>query len=201
MSDDNTNDNGNNHNDPGSRASQIDAMVAAAGARVSHSNALKSPTGTQANVKVDSDGNVHFDGPITTPDRIPDSGICLDTARATSEARMEALRARLIAVSFDPVTGASTPVLQGRDRDLVAMQFTTEQNNYWYSEAQFAKIEAQRANDRTWADAEANERLTMLRVTGGNPAKLARLNELLGDEELKTAAKAMLADRFERGRG
>lgn len=194
MSEDNTNPRAN-------IAAQIDAMVTAAGAGVERSQRLASVDGTRAHsVKVDHDGSVRFEGTAHEAERTPDSGIDLDRSRVVNAERVSKLQAQLDEVRFDPRTGAPAHVVQGQARELLQMQATTARNAAIFDDQRFALIEAQRARDAQWRAAEAEERLTYLRVTGGDPAKMERLQELLGDEGLKTAAKAILAARYEKAR-
>lgn len=184
---------------PADVAAQINAMVSAAGARVEALQRLASNNGTQGQVRVGHDGNVT--GSVLLADRIADDGRDFGVERANDQRRIDDLQAKLDAHTFNTKTGAKVLVAQGRLRELIEMELMSAKTNAIYADSRYAQIEAQRVRDQRWRDAENEERATYLRVTGGDPRKVARLEELLGDEELKVAAQAILAARFERGRG
>lgn len=176
---------------------QINEMVELAGARVSNAQTLTDGGGTRGHVKVHADGSAEITGEVTTPARIADDGMDLDAALNQFDSRIAAMTARLAEVAYDPKTGAPSPVLQGREREIAERLLVQERNAAYFAGTRYKQIAEQRERDQSWRNAEAQERLTRLRVTGGDPVKLAKLDELLGDEELKLAAKAMLAARFE----
>lgn len=194
----------NEYTPPPSVAAQIDVMVAermidAASARVEHSQRLASSDGTQGSVKTGHDGTSQILGEVREAARIPDDGRDLTIERFNDQKRVDDLQAKLDAHSFDSRTGAKLMVAQGRTRELIEMELQSARNAALFAEPRYQKIEAQRENDAAWKAAENEERLTYLQVTGGDPQKMARLQALLGDEELKTAAQAILARRYERG--
>jgi hypothetical protein len=181
-------------------AAQIDAMVAAAGARVEHSQQLASANGTQGAVKIGYDGTAQILGEVREAERIHDDRRDLNVERANDQKRVDELQAKLDAHTFDSRTGEKIMVAQGYIREMLELQLLDAKTNVVYSEQQYQRIEAQRERDAAWKAAADEEELMYLQVTGGDPLKRARLQELLGDEELKTAAQVILAARYERCR-
>jgi hypothetical protein len=184
---------------PLSVAAQIDAMVAAAGARVEHSQRLAPGDGTQGAVKIGHDGSALVLGEVREAARIPDDRRDLNVERLNNQQRIDDLQAKLDAHTFDQRTGAKIAVAQGYTREAIEMELQSACNAALFAEQRYQQLEAQRERDAAWKAAEDAERLTYLQVTGGDPVKMARLQELLGDEELKTAAQAIMAARYERG--
>lgn len=189
----------NQYTPSASVAAQIDAMVASAGARVEHSQQLTSVNGTQGAVKIGHDGAAQILGEVREATRIPDEGRNLDVERFNDQKRIGDLQAKLDAHTFDPRTGAKLMVSQGYVREAIEMELLSARNAAMFAEQRYQQLEAQRERDAAWKAAEADERLTYLQVTGGDPQKMARLQELLADKEMETAVQAILAKRYERG--
>ncbi len=146
-------------------------------------------------------------GSQPTPDaRIHDTGIDIGTSLAQIQAGLDEFVSRLNEVTYDTKTGKATHVLQDAERELLQKQQTRALESAHHNMQRLSKLQAQRNNDRAAeasrqqaeavrATAMAAEEAEIARLANGNRDTEKFLKEEIRLEELRQAARDLVARR------
>jgi hypothetical protein len=175
--------------------SAIDSMVADSARNVSTGPLAR----TTQDLRVDNEGTVTPLGPPVA-DKLPDvPGYDPMSEVAIVAASVSNLEAKLAEQSFDPATGAASPKLTGRDRELAEIALASARNSHAYAAQRAAALFGQREAEAERERQAKAEDVARHQFAQGSPERAAELDAAIRRAEADEAARAIVASRRRAG--